>query len=329
MEKRIVLLEDIIKALNIDPNQVEESNKAESENLKKIEKLEKRINTLDKKIKHLENVNSEKKEKPDLPMIKCKKCSEVFSDKKKLKDHLSVKHTNVIKCRFCSEIFAETWMLEQHINIHVEKQFKCEECGQHFHLKWRLMKHTEGHKNTKTKFCNYFNNADKCPFQELGCMFKHEVSPQCKFKSFCNKQRCQFRHKSLLEEVISSSNPLEETDSKNDEIFQYSCTFCDKTFNQKGEIELHVESEHSNSSIIKQGFSCGKCLFIFDSEEKFQTHLTGTEHNLVKVDDYSEDSEDEEYSDNCRLCGKVFTTYETFDNHQNTHLQYEKCKVCF
>ena len=64
LEKRIVLLEDIIKALNIDPNQVEESNKAESENLKKIEKLEKRINTLDKKIKHLENVNSEKKEKP-------------------------------------------------------------------------------------------------------------------------------------------------------------------------------------------------------------------------------------------------------------------------
>ena len=95
--------------------------------------------------------------------------------------------------------------------------------------------------NYKTKFCNYFNNADKC------------------------------------------------------------CTFCDKAFNQKGEMELHAESEHSNSSKIKQTYPCEKCLFTFDSKEKFQTHLTGTEHNLVKVHDFSEDSEDEDYSDNCRL----------------------------
>ena len=37
--------------------------------------------------------------------------------------------------------------------------------------------------------------------------------------------------------------------------------------------------------------------------EKFQTHPTGTEHSLVIVDDYSDDSEDEEYSDNCRPFG--------------------------
>ena len=93
-------------------------------------------------------------------------------------------------------MFSETWMLEQHINIHVEK-FKCEECSQHFHSKWRLMKHTEGYTNTKTRFCHYFNNAEKCPFQELVCMFKHKMSPECKFKTICNNQRCQFRHKNL------------------------------------------------------------------------------------------------------------------------------------
>ena len=142
-----------------------------------------------------------------------------------------------------------------------KKQFKYEECGQHCHLKWRLMKHTEGHKNTKTRFCHYSNNDEKCSFQELGCLFEHEMSPQCKFKSFCNKQCCQFRHNSLLDDVVSSSHPMKETDSKKDDFFQYSCTFCDKTFNQKGEIKRYVESEHSNSSNIKQGFPCGKVSF--------------------------------------------------------------------
>ena len=94
-------------------------------------------------------------------------------------------------------------------------------------------------------------------------------------------------------------------------------------------MELHMGSEHSHSINSKQRFPCEKCHFIFDSEEKFKTHLTGTEHNLVKIDDYSEDSEDEDYSDNCRLCGSTFTTYETFDNHQDSYLQCEKCKVCF
>ena len=28
------------------------------------------------------------------------------------------------------------------------------------------------------KFCHYFNNSKHCPFEELGIMFKHEISMQ-------------------------------------------------------------------------------------------------------------------------------------------------------
>ena len=48
-------------------------------------------------------------------------------------------------------------------------------------------------------------------------------------------------------------------------------------------------------------------------------HLAGTAYNHKKVDNYSEDSEDKDYSDNCKYSGKVFTTYGTFDNHQNNY----------
>ena len=43
-------------------------------------------------------------------------------------------------------------------------------------------------------FCHYFNNQKKCPFEEIGCMFLHADSEDCKFQNTCNKNLCQFKH---------------------------------------------------------------------------------------------------------------------------------------
>ena len=45
---------------------------------------------------------------------------------------------------------------------------------------------------------------------------------------------------------------------------------------------------------------CG--LYVFDSDDKHSNHLSGIQHNL-KYDDYSNDSEDEDYSDSYRYLG--------------------------
>ena len=55
-------------------------------------------------------------------------------------------------------------------------------------------------------------------------------------------------------------------------------------------------------------FPCQKCYYEFDSEDKFNFHLSGIEHNIVIKDDFDyvdSSDEDEEYSDNCRLCKTV------------------------
>ena len=72
-----------------------------------------------------------------------------------------------------------------------------------------VKKHTESH-SVKTKYCHYFNNNLPCPYENIGCKFKHEVSPQCKFESLCNSNLCQFRHSAL--KAFSFRNDSTETD---------------------------------------------------------------------------------------------------------------------
>ena len=190
LETRLTCIEELLKSSGIDLKQLEKRVDEDSENRKKIDQLEKRINIIDKKVKHLGSSQPKKELSNGNSLLKCKHCENAFADGTKLKDHIRVSHGKLIKCRFCSETFDQTWKLETHICIHLEKKYKCEICDQKFHLKWRLIKHEERHKNVDSKFCHYFNNSKICPFQELGCMFRHESSPHCKYMSYCNKKRC-------------------------------------------------------------------------------------------------------------------------------------------
>ena len=120
-------MEEILLALNVDPDAIDGNLKTKVDNTNKIEKIEKRINIIDKKVKGIEAVKSENKEKHK---IKCKICAKEFPDNAVLKEHIHIQHPVVIKCRFCAETFQETWMLEMHIKSHAEKSFKCNVCSQ-------------------------------------------------------------------------------------------------------------------------------------------------------------------------------------------------------
>ena len=91
-------------------------------------------------------------------------------------------------------------MLERHIKTQVEKRFKCKVCSPEFHLKWRLRKHQEIHGNDKVRF----NTMKVCPYEELGCMFKHETASSCKFRDNCKRKLCKFKHK-VPENKMSSA----------------------------------------------------------------------------------------------------------------------------
>jgi hypothetical protein len=64
--------------------------------------------------------------------------------------------------------------LETHADQHgLHKNFKCDTCDKHFYLEWRLNKHKTVH-HENTKYCHYFSSQKKCPFEAVGCMYRHD-----------------------------------------------------------------------------------------------------------------------------------------------------------
>ena len=170
------------------------------EEVKQIEPLKQKVSDLMKIIKDLkirrskveENVKKEKQQ----GVLKCKICEQAFESIKKLKKHLKEMHPKRIACSKCDKEFVKNSDLETHvINEHaIIKKYKCDLCEKMFVLEWRLLKHRTNHMNQNRKRCHYFNNGKQCPYDEIGCMFAHEMSKMCIFDKMCNNKLCSYQH---------------------------------------------------------------------------------------------------------------------------------------
>ena len=80
-----------------------------------------------------------------------------------------------VKCKICKESFSKNSELENHlVNIHGSKKtHSCENCDKTFLLKWRLSKHTSIHRGN-VQICKFYKTGTFCPFEEIGCKFRHE-----------------------------------------------------------------------------------------------------------------------------------------------------------
>jgi hypothetical protein len=147
--------------------------------------------------------------KPRDQRLECDKCDYFCIRKYDMRKHMIGKHKELCqakKCNVCDKTFLENCDLETHIkDNHEAKTFKCDECGKTFVLKWRLRKHLSVH--TTEKYYHYFNNEKVCPFEEIGCKFRHEPSTTCKFKQ-CNNLLCQYRH---VDHIGSQESLIEPT----------------------------------------------------------------------------------------------------------------------
>ena len=119
------------------------------------------------------------------------------------------KNHNVLSlnCNLCETTFSQNFDLELHFQSehNTEKKFKCDKCEMRFVLKWRLQKHVGIHEeknSSNMKYCHYFNNDKKCPFETLGCIFKHESAPQCRYIGKCSKALCPFKHNQKEDQSI-------------------------------------------------------------------------------------------------------------------------------
>ena len=172
----------------------------EEVSVRKINSLENRIDSLENIIKNLKKqIESDDKEK-----IACRLCQFKFKRGTELKKHIAAVHAKKFQCRYCDEEFDLRWKLEFHMKSHEHfENLKCSDCDKTFLLRWRLNRHRALHGNLKIKCCHYFNNGKPCPYEEIGCKFRHVDAPDCKYQEQCFQNLCPYKH--------------EKTDSSNDD----------------------------------------------------------------------------------------------------------------
>ena len=185
------------------------------------------------------------------------------------------KHAKTLKCEHCDETFQLNWRLETHLKTHKQsKKFECDKCGKVFLLKWRLEQHKKTHALTNIKYCHYFNNMKVCPYDNIGCMFKHETSSWCRFQEECSNNMCQFRHKQ----------------GENKESEQFNCKKCEFVFENKNDLKIHEEEDHIERTPLNEHdeddgqseeiFPCDSCDKIYDEIEDLIEHYGETAHNI-------------------------------------------------
>ena len=211
--------------------------------LEGMDSLQKRVDDLENSLEIIKRQRSECSN----DLHRCKTCDEVFSNVVDLKKHQhSIHGAQFTKCIYCTKTFSKNNELEVHLALeHKEiEKFKCESCNKTFVLKWRLKKHQSMHIENKPsmRFCHYHNNDKICPFADIGCMFRHEIAPPCKYQK-CFKRLCQFKHLEVID--VEHSQPVER--KKSDEESD-----CSQAFNKN--VTSHSNDIPKEELIDDEGF---------------------------------------------------------------------------
>ena len=218
------------------------------------------VDSLKKRLEDLEmKFNSEKAKNENVMSIKtlekkvqCKKCQKAFHSEEDLRRHDNSKHCKrPIICNSCEKTFSKSSDLEDHLEEEhkVEKSFSCEECNMQFMLKWRLNKHMSIHKDkgVNIRFCHYFNNFKPCPFEKLGCMFKHETAPSCNFKDKCSNILCQFQH---TKEAYKKCDNCEFSETRSEKLKNHSCFSDTNNYENNDDIKCYYFTYITKSSVL-------------------------------------------------------------------------------
>ena len=140
-----------------------------------------------------------------------------------------------ISCKVCEMTFMKNSDLEMHVmEAHEsEKKFSCNVCNKAFVLEWRHKKHVAMHTSINVKVCHFFKNSINCPYELIGCMFKHED----------NSEMLESENDEEIEHSSGDdSDNVEETNPFNSN----KCHLCSKQTDSKDDLYNHMENEHKD-----------------------------------------------------------------------------------
>ena len=317
---RKATVKDLNAELKILFEKVIKLEEKEGEKDRKLKEMEIAIKANEETIFKLEKMLTGREDKKSSMDIRfnCKECGKSFLRKKDLRDHIQRSHERKYDCKVCEKSFSESWKLELHSKTHEENvPFKCNICEKQFHFKWRLNKHVVSH-DKNAKFCHFFNNGKKCPFEEIGCKFKHILANKCKYDGNCYIKLCQFQHSAskdseeIIDKVIKSSDKYSKYNELNEneqfDVYQeicmnicwggdHKCMAHDADNKLLGVDVEKIRDDYNNGR--KEKFHCEKCEYLSTEIEDVRRHFM-TKHKK---------------SFPCWECGETLSTITEFKEH--------------
>ena len=116
-----------------------------------------------------------------------------------------------------------------------EKKFNCDVCDKSFVLEWRYKKHVSMHTDMNVKSCHFFKNRIKCPYELIGCMFKHVGDIETLEDEVSEREQ-----NDKIEQSDGEDSSVEESNP----VLSNKCHLCNKQENSRDDLYNHMETEH-------------------------------------------------------------------------------------
>nr|XP_026489366.1 zinc finger protein 728-like isoform X16 [Vanessa tameamea] len=191
----------------------------------------------------------------------------------------------VINCCLCDEIFHNMKLLMQHMNIHY-RNFICTICGAGFVNSFRLNRHETTHGKKKSSFtCRHCG-------QVFAAESKKKAHVNTEHKGIAGDSVCQIC-KARFKNYYQKTRHMIQVHN----VEGIKCDLCDKKFNLKSNLVLHMRSVH----LKERPYECSVCSMGFFIKRHMLGHYLATHTNERKF--------------KCDVCGKAYATQNSKRKH--------------
>ncbi|XP_005100958.1 zinc finger protein 814 [Aplysia californica] len=257
----------------------------------------------------------------------CQICGKIYRDNIFFTNHIESNHSaeTDLVCEFCDEVLPTTKDLISHRNFkHLEevKPFHCVPCGLTFTKLLELTEHLKKNNCTAESQCEDCGKSFTRKFEyklhsHVECL-ANKVIATPKLDSVHQCKIC-FRNFSLFSSLAFHSTRharnrvcwvcgkvckhLSIHMRQHYDLFEFSCTKCDKKFPTKSQLQSH-EACHME----KSPYVCDICDRSFGRAHRLKLHKMTHETNRRR--DYF-----------CEMCGKFFYSKKSLSTHRTSHMK--------